>query len=111
MLRDHHYRLLLVGEHQGHPRIERKSFTHHEARDGDGHYPDRLVRVHSSGSPLALAAVALSAQFALDRGLFGLAGTQFTAAHVRHYCDLHRAGPLGSGHERRRISRAGLSRN
>src|SRR6266446_1909615 len=111
LLRNHRHHLFLVGKHQRHSRIERKSAAYHEARDGDGGHPHRLVHLHSYTSPFASATVALSAQSSSHRGFARLAGTQFVAAHVRHRGHLYRARPLRAGHERRRITGAGLSRN
>ena len=51
--------LFLVGEHQGHPRIQRKGPAHHVRDHRDGGHDARLVRLHALGagrSPSALAA-------------------------------------------------------
>ncbi len=50
--------LFLVGKHQGHPRIQRKSPAHHVRDHGDGGRDDRLVRLHALGARRSSPAVA-----------------------------------------------------
>ena len=41
--------LFLVGEHQGHPRVERKSAAHHVRDHGHGGPDGRVVLLHAVG--------------------------------------------------------------
>ena len=64
------HRLFLVGEHQGHSRVERKSAADHVRDHGHGGPVDRLVRLHALDArraPSALAASLESDVFATTR--------------------------------------------
>ena len=47
VLRDPRHALFLVGEHQGHSRVEREGAADHVRHHGDGGDHDRLVRLHA----------------------------------------------------------------
>ena len=55
--------LFLVGEHQGHSRIERQSAEDHAGHHGDGGDADRLVHLHDLGPRRAPAAAARARQY------------------------------------------------
>ena len=60
--RAHHHDLLLVAQHEGAPRIERRCAADHEDHDGDGRHPDRLVPADAAAARRHAAAGADPAQ-------------------------------------------------
>ena len=60
--RDPHHGLLLVAEHEGAARIERRRAADHEDHDRDGRDPDRLVRADAAAAGRHAAAGAAAAQ-------------------------------------------------
>ncbi len=104
------YALFLVAERQRHSRIERQSAEDYEGDDRDGRPADQLVHLHGDRARLAFAADAQAIQHARRPERAGLASRHVVLAAQHHYC-VCRTGTFRAGHERRRIARAGLSRN
>ena len=105
--------LFLVGEHQGHSGIQRKSPAHHVRDHGDGGDHDRLVRLHAAGCAARTFRPCPSLRNLTLCSTTRWAGCKhyrlpYTVGSDRH---LDRPGPFGAGHERRRDHGPGLSRN
>ncbi len=103
--------LFLVGKHQGHSGIQRKSAADHVCDHRHGGRDDCLVHPDRLGARRSSPAVADARQSdvcAGSPGLAALSSLPYTVASDRHS---HRPWPLRAGHERRRNAGAGLSRS
>ena len=100
--------LLLVAQHTGPARVERRCVEDHADHDGDGGHPRGLVRRHAAPSWRADAAAADAQNDRVFKRRSRLAA-RHALADVHGNRDPRRVRSFDSGHERRGIARAGLS--
>src|SRR6059058_6441771 len=91
--------LLLVGEHQGNPRVQRKSLAHHVCDHSDGGPDARLVLLHALGTGSPSSALATALESRLFKRCTGLAPSHFAPVHRRLDWHFDWPRPLRSRHE------------